>query len=155
MTTTISIRVAGKPSAGQGDDGSGEKQGRRGFRAKLAAGVGILGCAAALALGGVWAGNATQHPPQPAPRTTILPAGTDDLATTGCVGATGPFACRAGQSLAGTDDFAANGCVGSAGPFACATALPAANAGTDDLATNVCIGTVGPFACPASERTQP
>ncbi len=126
-----------------------------GFRAKLAAGAGILGCAAALTLGEMWAANATQTLPQPVPRTTILPAGTDDLATTGCVGATGPFACLAGQSLAGTDDFATNGCVGLVGSFACAAALPAANEGTDDLATNVCVGTVGPFACPAGDRTQP
>jgi hypothetical protein len=155
MTTTISIRVAGKPGTGRGGDGSGGNNPRFGLRAKLATGVAILGCAAALTLGGVWIGNAAQTPSQPAPRATLLPAGTDDLATTHCIGNTGPFACRAGQSLVGTDDFATNGCVGSMGPFTCGATLPAANNGTDDLATNACIGTVGPFACPADDHTQP
>src|SRR5829696_8883314 len=64
MTTTTSIRVAGKPSAGPGGDGTGGHNGRFGLRAKLAAGVMILGCAAALALGVLRTEDAAQLQPQ-------------------------------------------------------------------------------------------
>jgi hypothetical protein len=173
MATTISIRVAGKALNGQGSNGTGGNNGRLGLKAKLAAGVAILGCAATLLFGGVWATQTTQPQPQPSTSATSLPAGTDDLATTGCIGTAGPFACQAGQSLSGTKDFATTGCIGTAGPFACAQGQslagtddfapigcvqapgpfacaatgPAVTYGTDDLATNSCVGTDGPFAC--------
>lgn len=173
MATTISIRVAGKAINGEGSNGADGNGRRFGIKAKLAAGVGILGCAATLLLGGVWVTQTTQPRPQPATSATYLPAGTDDLATTGCIGTAGPFACVQGQSLAGTDDFAPSGCIGAAGPFACAqgqslagtddfapigcvqvpgpfacaATVPAVTYGTDDLATNSCVGTEGPFAC--------
>jgi hypothetical protein len=165
MANTVNTDKAARATAGRGQGGNGSagSDGRFGLRAKLAAGVAILGCAAALILGGAHV----------APPATALPAGTDDLATAGCIGFAGPFGCQAGQALAGTDDFSTTGCVGSAGPFACsqgqslagtddrapvgcmpvpgpfgcATALPTATNGTDDLATNGCIGTVGPFGC--------
>src|SRR5688572_21739458 len=117
MATTSSIPVAGTVSAGQGGNGSDKRGGRFGLKAKLAASVAILGCAAALAFGGLRGEGATRAQPQAPPSSASLPAGTDDLATTGCVGAVGPFACQAGQSLAGTDDFATTGCVGTTGVF--------------------------------------
>jgi hypothetical protein len=172
MATTISIRVAGKPSAEQGGNGTNGRDGRFGLRAKLMAGVAILGCAAALTFGVVRTEGATQHQSQTLPPAALLPAGTDDLATTGCIGTAGPFGCQAGQSIAGTDDFTTGcvgaeglfacpqgqslagtndlapfGCVQVPGPFACATALPTVTYGTDDFATNWCVGTEGPFAC--------
>ena len=158
MTTTISIRVAGKPSAGQGGDGTGGHNGRFGLRAKLAAGVMILGCAAALAFGVLRTEDTAQLQPQP---TSPAPfacqagqslAGTDDCSTSACIGTAGLFACAQGQSTAGTDDFAPPGCVQVPGPFACANVLPAVTEGTDDLATSWCIGTEGPFACPPTDR---
>jgi hypothetical protein len=175
MANTVNSDQAARATAGRGQGGNGSagSNGRFGLRAQLAAGVAILGCAAALILGGMRAGHAAQPRAQVAPPATALPAGTDDLATTGCIGTAGPFGCQAGHALAGTDDFATTGCVGSAGPFACAqgqslagtddltpfgcmpvpgpfgcaTAPPTATNGTDDLATNGCIGTVGPFGC--------
>src|SRR3954447_12940003 len=63
MATTSSNLVAGKAlaagkaAAGPGGDGTGGSSGRGGRRAKLAAGVAILGCAAALAFGGLRAGG--------------------------------------------------------------------------------------------------
>src|SRR3712207_6142785 len=106
MTTMSSIRVAGKASAGQGSNGADGSNGRLGLRAKLAAGVAVLGCAAALLPGGMRAEHAAQSQARLSPPVTHLPAGTDDLATNGCVGTAGPFACQAGPSLAGTDDVA-------------------------------------------------
>ena len=147
MITTSGKHPAGKASAGQGSNGT---NGRFGLKTKLSAGVVTLGCAAALILGGLRMENAAQPQPQIAPQATQLSAGTDDLATTGCIGTAGPFACQVGQSLAGTDDFATTGCVQVPGPFACATALPTVTYGTDDFATNWCSQTPGPFACPTS-----
>lgn len=144
MATTSSNLTVGKSSAGQGSNGS---NGRFGLKSKLVTGMVILGCTAALLLGGLRARQAAQTPPQAAPQAVSLPAGTNDLATTGCIGNTGPFACQSGQSLFGTDDFATTGCIGTAGPFACATIRTAVMHGTDDLATNWCVGTDGPFAC--------
>lgn len=181
MKTTISIRVAGRAIGEQDENGTGGDNGRFGLKAKLAAGMAILGCAATLIFGGLQLGNQGQRQSPAAPSAASLPAGTDDLATTGCIGTAGPFACQSGQSLAGTDDFATAGCVGTTGPFACqtgqslagtddfapigciqvpgpfacATALPAVTYGTDDLATNSCIGTEGPFACASAPPPGP
>jgi hypothetical protein len=49
MVTTSSNLVAGKAIRGRGGDGNG----RSGLKAKLAAGVAILGCAGAIAFGGL------------------------------------------------------------------------------------------------------
>ena len=54
MATTSGNLVAGTATAGQGGKGS---HGGRGWRAALAAGVVALGCAAALTLGGLRAGD--------------------------------------------------------------------------------------------------
>ena len=59
MATTSSTLVAGKALASQGGNGN---NGRYGLKAKLAAGVAILGCAAALAFGGLRAGEGAQSP---------------------------------------------------------------------------------------------
>ena len=141
-TTSGNLATSTALAAGQGGDGN---RGRYGLKAKLAAGVATLGCVAALAFGGAQAGRTAQVSPA-APAPAQLLAGTDDLATTGCIGTAGPFACQAGQALAWTDDLATTGCVGAAGPFACATTLSTV-AGTDDLIPNGCVGTMGPFGC--------
>ena len=63
MATTSSNLVAGKALAGQGGDGSHR---RFGLKAKLAAGVAVLGCAAALAFGGLKTADSATARAQPA-----------------------------------------------------------------------------------------
>src|SRR4051794_40769976 len=74
MATTSSTLAAGKAIPGQGGNG---KHGRRGLRAKLAAGVVTLGCAAGLILGGLHVGDAARVQPraatQGAPQTVAAP----------------------------------------------------------------------------------
>jgi hypothetical protein len=145
MATTSSNLVAGKAIGGQGSNGSNR---RYGLKAKVLASVAILSCAAALTIGGLRVGNSAETRPLAPLPTHLLPAGTDDLNTTGCIGTVGPFACQFGQSLAGTDDLVTDRCVGSAEPFACQVGQSLA--GTDDLAPDRCVGSVGPFACPTA-----
>ncbi len=65
MTPASSTLAADEAAmGGQGRHGTGE---RFGVRAKVAAGVAILGCAAALAFGGLRAGTAAPTRPAPAP----------------------------------------------------------------------------------------
>jgi hypothetical protein len=59
MATTSSTLAAGKAISGQGGNGN---HGRYGLKAKLAAGVAMLGCAAALAFGGLHSGERAQSP---------------------------------------------------------------------------------------------
>ena len=73
MTTTSSTLAAGKAIAGQGGNGKGG--GRRGLRATLAAGVAILGCAAALTFGGLRAHDGAQTQPATSAATQQAPAG--------------------------------------------------------------------------------
>lgn len=63
MATTNGTLVAGK-AIGQGDKGN---DGRFGLRAKLTAGVATLGCAAALAVGGLWVNDTAPARTQVAP----------------------------------------------------------------------------------------
>jgi hypothetical protein len=95
MANTGTIDKAARAAAGHEPGGNGRagSTGRFGLGAKLAAGVALLGCAAALILGGVRAGHAAQTRARVVPPATALPAGTDDLATNGCIGSVGPFAC--------------------------------------------------------------
>ena len=60
VTTSDNLVASTALVAGQGGDGDG---GRYGLKAKLAAGVVALGCAAALALGGLRAGESAQTAP--------------------------------------------------------------------------------------------
>lgn len=70
MATTSGNLVAGK-AASQGSNGN---NGRYGLKAKLAAGVAILGCAGALAFGGLRAERAAQPAPSVAPAASTAPA---------------------------------------------------------------------------------
>jgi hypothetical protein len=56
---------------GRGGNGTGE---RFGLRAKAAAGVAILGCAAALTFGGLLTGGAARHQPQAGPAAAMAQA---------------------------------------------------------------------------------
>ena len=67
MATTSSNLVAGKATSG----GRGGNGGRFGLRAKVAAGVATLGCAAALAFGGLHNGDAARRQPQAVPATVF------------------------------------------------------------------------------------
>jgi hypothetical protein len=67
MATTSSNLVAGKAISGQSGNGNNE---RSGLKAKLAAGVAILGCAAAVAFGGA---KLTDHP-TPSAQSAAAPA---------------------------------------------------------------------------------
>ena len=83
MATTSSNLRAGKAATGQGGNG---KNGRYGLKAKLAAGVAALGCAAALVFGGVQLTHSAQA--DPAANAAVQPAaGTSFLAP---IGRTGP-----------------------------------------------------------------
>jgi hypothetical protein len=63
MATTSSNLVAGKALAGRGGNGGGQY----GLKAKLLAGVAILGCAATLMFGGIRAGDGAQGQAQSGP----------------------------------------------------------------------------------------
>ena len=90
MATTSSNLVAGKALAGQGGNGN---NGRYGLKAKLMAGVAILGCAATLAFGGL------QRADRPAPQVQpVAVPGNVALAQTQAATATWssrPVTCRA------------------------------------------------------------
>jgi hypothetical protein len=90
MATMSSNLVAGKAIGGQGGDGKG----RFALRAKLAAGVAILGCAGALAFGGLRATSETTS------QAAVAPAVSRAQIWSGT--------CRAGGSdcLLGNDDTA-------------------------------------------------
>ena len=62
MATTSGNLVAGKANGGIGQRGNGN-DGRSGIMTKLATGAAILGCAAALALGGLRANEGAQSSP--------------------------------------------------------------------------------------------
>ena len=93
MATTNSIRVAGKGRAGQGGDGG---TGRFGLKAKLTAAVVAVGCAAALAFGGLQvrdtAGRQPVAPPLAAPA-LAADYGGDSENPRWCSQTPGPFAC--------------------------------------------------------------
>ena len=82
MATTNSILVAGKTLVGQGSNGN---NGRYGLKAKVAAGAAILGCTAALALGGLRSGDNAQAPPAQAAQSASNPywVFTEDVALNG------------------------------------------------------------------------
>ena len=63
MATTSSNLVAGKALAGHGSNGN---NGRYGLKAKVMAGIAVLGCAAALAFGGLKSADNTTSQSQPA-----------------------------------------------------------------------------------------
>src|SRR4051794_24617841 len=63
MATTSSNPVAGEPAGEAASQGGNGRDGRHGLKAKVATGVAILGCAAALAFGGAQRGETA--PPRP------------------------------------------------------------------------------------------
>jgi hypothetical protein len=65
MATTSSNLVAGKAAGKVASQGGNGNNGRYGLKAKLAAGVAILGCTAALVFGGVRLGNSSQSDTAP------------------------------------------------------------------------------------------
>ena len=68
MATTSGTLVAGKAAASGRDGGNG---GRFDLRAKMALGAVTLGCAAALAFGGLHNGDAARRQPQAVPATVF------------------------------------------------------------------------------------
>jgi hypothetical protein len=96
MATTSEHLTAGAAIGGRGGDGKGGVD----LKARLAMGLAILGCAGALAFGGL----------RVADRPATQPAGEAG------------FAAPAASAFAGTDDLALIGCVQVPGPFGCAPA---------------------------------